>query len=71
MIYNENQEYKVKFYTDGGGKSPVLKYIERLSDKEKAKVLKYIEFLSIKIFQISCHPRYFYAIWISILELTD
>jgi len=45
MIYNENQEYKVKFYTDGGGKSPVLKYIERLSDKEKAKVLKYIEFL--------------------------
>lgn len=45
MIYNENQEYKVKFYTDSGGKSPVLKYLEKLTDKEKAKILKYIEFL--------------------------
>lgn len=45
MIYNENQEYKVKFYADGNGKSPVLKYLEKLNEKERAKILKYIEFL--------------------------
>ncbi len=45
MTYIENQEYKVKFYTDGKGKSPVLNYLEKLPDKEKAKILKYIEFL--------------------------
>jgi len=49
MIYNVGTtEYKVKFYKDvKTGRSPVLEYIEGLSDREKAKVLKYIEFLRI------------------------
>jgi len=47
MIYT-NDEYKVKFYTDcDKGISPVLEYLEKLNQKEKAKVLKYIEFLRI------------------------
>ncbi|PIS34711.1 MAG: type II toxin-antitoxin system RelE/ParE family toxin [Parcubacteria group bacterium CG08_land_8_20_14_0_20_43_9] len=46
MIYSEDTEYGVKFYQDiKKNRSPVLDYIEQLSDKEKAKVLKYIEFL--------------------------
>lgn len=46
MIYNANIEYKVKFYKNlETGQSPVLEYIKRLREKEKAKVLKYIEFL--------------------------
>ena len=46
MIYNGDAEYKVKFYKDiKTGRSPVLNYIEKLSEKEEAKVLKYIEFL--------------------------
>lgn len=45
MIYNENNEYSVKFYKDSRGTTPVLEYIDALSYKEKAKVLKYIEFL--------------------------
>ena len=46
MIYTKNIEYKVKFYKNiKTGKIPVLKYIEKLRNKEKAKVLKYIEFL--------------------------
>ncbi len=45
----KNIEYKIKFYKNlKTGKSPVLEYIERLSDKEKAKALKYIEFLRVK-----------------------
>ena len=44
MIYNKD-EYKVKFYQDSKDNIPVIKYIERLSKKEKAKILKYIEFL--------------------------
>lgn len=47
MIYTESEQYKVKFYTDKRGKSPVLEYIDRLQPKEKAKILKYIEFLRI------------------------
>lgn len=48
MIYNENKEYKVKFYKNSQtNKSPTLEYIEKLSLKEKAKILKYIEFLRI------------------------
>jgi phage-related protein len=49
MIYNSiAAEYKVKFYKDAKtGRSLVLEYIERLSDKEKAKVSKYIEFLRV------------------------
>ncbi|MBU3918551.1 type II toxin-antitoxin system RelE/ParE family toxin [Patescibacteria group bacterium] len=43
MIY---YDYKVKFYKDSEiGNIPVLEYIEKLNEKEKAKVLKYIEFL--------------------------
>ena len=49
MIYTDNTtEYKVKFYEDPKTeKSPVLEYIESLSEKEQAKVFKYIEFLRI------------------------
>lgn len=47
MIYTNN-EYKIKFYTDcDKGNSPVLEYLEKLNQKEKAKVLKYVEFLRI------------------------
>ncbi|MBM4177346.1 type II toxin-antitoxin system RelE/ParE family toxin [Candidatus Gribaldobacteria bacterium] len=43
MIY---YEYKVKFYLSlVNKKSPVIKYIEELPEKEQAKVLKYIDFL--------------------------
>src|SRR3972149_7714157 len=46
MIYNEDSDYKVKFYTDSqSGKSPVFEYIESVRDKERAKVSKYIGFL--------------------------
>lgn len=45
MIYNKNNEYKIKFYIDTDGAIPVLEYIDELPDKEKAKILKYIEFL--------------------------
>lgn len=46
MIYNKNTDYKVKFYKDiKTDKSPVLEYIKKLNEKERAKVLKYIEFL--------------------------
>lgn len=45
MIYTKDSEYKVKFYIDKNGNSPVIEYIDSLSDKEKAKILKYIEFL--------------------------
>lgn len=39
-------EYKVKFYIDTKtNESSVLKYIDRLSEKEGAKILKYIDFL--------------------------
>lgn len=45
MIYNKS-EYKVRFYKNvNNNKIPVLEYIEKLSNKDKAKVLKYIEFL--------------------------
>ena len=46
MIYTNNNKYKVKFYTDSQkGVSPVLEYLEKLNQKEKAKILKYIDFL--------------------------
>jgi len=50
MIYTEGTtEYRVKFFKDiKTGRSSVLEYIERLSDKEEAKVLKYIEFLRVQ-----------------------
>ena len=48
MIYNGNNKYRVKFYRDSKiGKTPVLRYIEKLRDKEKAKIFKYIEFLRV------------------------
>lgn len=46
MIYL-NIEYKVRFFEDSKGKSPVLEYIDNLSDKERAKVSKYINFLKV------------------------
>lgn len=46
MIYS-NIEYKVRFFEDSKGKSPVLEYIDNLSDKERAKVSKYINFLKV------------------------
>lgn len=48
MIYNKNKEkeYKVKFYIDTRKNvSPVLEYLEKVNQKEKAKILKYIDFL--------------------------
>jgi phage-related protein len=46
MIYNNTDEYKVKFYRDSKtGRRLVLEYIEGLTEKEQAKVSKYIEFL--------------------------
>lgn len=48
MIYNDFEEYKVRFYHDPQtDKNPVLNYINGLTNKEAAKVLKYIEFLRI------------------------
>ncbi|MCG2694460.1 type II toxin-antitoxin system RelE/ParE family toxin [Candidatus Parcubacteria bacterium] len=39
-------EYKVKFYKNSlNQKEPVLDYLEKLDQKNKAKILKYIEFL--------------------------
>ena len=40
------EEYSVKFYKNcSNGQEPVLAYIEKLDEKNKAKVLKYIAFL--------------------------
>ena len=48
MIYNEDIEYKVKFYKNiKTNKSLVLEYIEKLRDKEQSKIFKYIEVLRI------------------------
>ncbi len=44
MIY-KNTEYKVTFFKDSKNNSLVLKYIDSLNVKEKAKILKYVEFL--------------------------
>lgn len=44
MIYTGNEEYKIKFYKNKKGDSPVLYYICKQSDKERAKINKYIEF---------------------------
>ncbi|MEK7652194.1 MAG: type II toxin-antitoxin system RelE/ParE family toxin [Patescibacteria group bacterium] len=46
MIYNDPDEYKVKFFVDND-RSPVLSYLEKLSIKDRAKILKYIEFLRV------------------------
>lgn len=46
MIYNENEEYKIKFFTDlRTGKSLISDYLADLTDREHVKVTKYIEFL--------------------------
>lgn len=46
MIYTNNSEYKVKFYKNSKTRrSPVLEYIDNLSEKDRAKILKYIDFL--------------------------
>jgi len=40
------EEYSVKFYKNSSsGQEPVLDYIKRLDEKNRAKVLKYIAFL--------------------------
>lgn len=42
----EEYLYLVKFYKNSlNGQEPVLDYIEKLDEKDKAKVLKYIAFL--------------------------
>lgn len=41
----DNNEYKIKFYTNPKGESPILDYLESVSLKERAKILKIIEFL--------------------------
>lgn len=48
MIYTNNEDYKVKFYQDKDGICQVINYIDKLSDKDRAKVLRYIEFLRVK-----------------------
>jgi len=46
MIYNENKEYRLKFYKNSKtNKSLVSEYIDKLKNKDKSKILKYIEFL--------------------------
>ncbi|MFH1129434.1 MAG: type II toxin-antitoxin system RelE/ParE family toxin [Patescibacteria group bacterium] len=46
MIYTDSNEYKVKFFVDPKtGKDPVMKYINDLDEKQKAKVSRFIEFL--------------------------
>lgn len=46
MIY-KNIEYEVSFYKDNKGKSSVVDYIGKLTDKEQSKIYKYIEFLRV------------------------
>jgi len=43
MIYNKM--YKIKFFTDRRGSSPVYDYIKKLNLKQRSKIYKYIEFL--------------------------
>ena len=46
MIYNDSEEYKIKFYVNPRNDSnPVREYILDQSPKDLAKILKYIEFL--------------------------
>ena len=37
--------YKIKFFTDRRGSSPVYDYIKKLNLKQRSKIYKYIEFL--------------------------
>ena len=46
MIYS-NINYRTSFYKDKKGKSSVLEYIGKLSEKEKTKIYKYVEFLRV------------------------
>ncbi|SRR3989339_392343 len=46
MIYNEINEYKVKYYIDSiSGKKPVRIYLKSIPPKDRAKIYKYIELL--------------------------
>jgi phage-related protein len=47
MIYNKKVEkdYKIYFYVDEKGGSPVMDYIESIPPKEQSKILSFIEFL--------------------------
>lgn len=39
------EEYKVIFYTNDRGKSPIIEYIDGLSKLDRAKILKFIDIL--------------------------
>lgn len=41
----ETEEYKVIFYTDDRGRSPIVEYIEGLSKLDRAKIFKFIDLL--------------------------
>lgn len=46
MIYNDSEEYKIKFFRDlRNGRIPVQEYIDQLSEKDQTKILKFIEYL--------------------------
>ena len=49
MIYYENKQYSVSFYTLVlSSVSPVIEFIESLPPKHQAKIFKYIDFLRFK-----------------------
>jgi len=46
MIYNENEAYRIRYFTDiRTGRNPVREYINQSPDKDRAKIFKYIEYL--------------------------
>src|ERR1044072_7221603 len=46
MIYNDSEEYKVRYFTDKRtGRTPVRDYINQAPVKDRAKIFKYIEYL--------------------------
>lgn len=46
MIYNNSEEYKIKYFTDKRtGRNPVREYINKAPAKDQAKIFKYIEYL--------------------------
>jgi len=44
MIYNKD-DYRARFYKKNDGFVPILKYLEKLDAKDRAKIAKYVEFL--------------------------
>lgn len=46
MIYNETEEYRIRFFKNiHTGEIPVEIYLNNLSKKDRAKILKYVEYL--------------------------